>query len=211
MGNENLTEKLDENELNNDNVVDKQYLINFEKEIKELYEAGKIHSPIHLSGGNEDQLIEIFKEVKEKDWVFTTWRSHYHALLKSKDPEWLKNEILEDRSIHTNSSKYKVFSSAIVGGILPIALGTAMGIKRKKSNEHVWCFVGCMTSEMGSFSECTKYAGGNDLPITFVIEDNGIGVYTPTKEVWKKGIPNIIKYEYERVYPHYGIGKWVDF
>ncbi len=191
--------------------IDKEYLMNFEKEIVDLYEAGKIHSPIHLSGGNEDQLIEIFKNVKDEDWVFSTWRSHYHALLKSKNPEWLKNEILEDRSIHANSNQYKIFSSAIVGGILPIAVGTAMGIRQKNSGEHVWCFVGDMASKMGAFSECTQYAGGQDLPITFVVEDNGIGVYTPTNEVWKNGRADIIKYEYERRYPHYGIGKWVDF
>ncbi len=202
MGKQNLIEKVD---------IDKKYLMDFETEIKELYEAGKIHSPIHLSGGNEEQLIEIFKEVKENDWVFSTWRSHYHALLKSKNREWLKNEILEDRSIHAHSNKYKIFSSAIVAGILPIALGTAFAIKQKKSKEHVWCFVGDMTAETGMFNECTKYAGGHDLPITFVVEVNGIAVYTPTKEVWKKGKPDIRRYEYERIYPHYGIGKWVDF
>ncbi len=189
----------------------KQDLIDFETEIKKLYEAGKIYSPIHFSGGNEDQLIEIFKDVKRRDWVFSTWRSHYHALLKSKDPEWLKKEILDNRSMHINNNEYKIFSSAIVGGILPIALGTAFAIKKKKSNEHVWCFVGDMASKMGSFDECTRYAGGQDLPITFVIEDNGIGCYTPTKEVWKKGKADIIGYEYERVYPHYGIGKFIDF
>ena len=46
-----------------------------------IYEKGKIRAPIHLSGNNENQLIKIFKKVKKQDWVFSTWRSHYHALL----------------------------------------------------------------------------------------------------------------------------------
>ena len=40
----------------------KQELINFTEEIEELWNQGKIRSPIHLSGGNEEQLIELFKE-----------------------------------------------------------------------------------------------------------------------------------------------------
>ena len=33
--------------------IDKQYLIDFETEVKEIYESGKITAPVHLSGGNE--------------------------------------------------------------------------------------------------------------------------------------------------------------
>ena len=58
---------------------DKSFLIDFETEIKEIYEDGKITAPVHLSGGNEDQLIEIFKDVDKDDWVFSSWRNHYHG------------------------------------------------------------------------------------------------------------------------------------
>ena len=197
--------------LNKVRGIGKKELIDFETEIRDIYEAGEIKSPIHLSGGNENHLLKIFKEVRDEDWVFSTWRSHYHALLKTGDTKWLRNEILDNRSIHINSKKYKIFTSAIVGGIIPIALGTALGIKRKNLDERVWCFVGDMTSESGIFHESVKYAGGHDLPITFVIEDNGISVYTPTEDVWKRGKADIRRYKYQRVYPHYGIGKWVDF
>ena len=39
----------------------KEELIQFEKDIKQMYLDGKLRSPLHLSGGNEDELIEIFK------------------------------------------------------------------------------------------------------------------------------------------------------
>lgn len=187
----------------------KEELIEFENLVKSFYEQGRIHSPVHLSGGNENQLIKIFKLVKKNDWVFSTWRSHYHALLKSQDWVWLMSEILKNRSIHINSRKYKIFTSAIVGGILPIAVGVALAIKRKHLKSHVWCFVGDMTAETGNFYECVKYAAG--LPITFVVEDNGLGVYTPTGKVWKKGRAKVVRYKYKRKYPHHGIGKWVNF
>ena len=45
-------------------------LINFENEIKNLYEKKFIKAPIHLSGNNENQLINIFKRINKEDWVF---------------------------------------------------------------------------------------------------------------------------------------------
>ena len=105
--------------------MNKEQLINFEKEVKQMFLDGKLRSPVHLSGGNEDQLIEIFKDIKPQDWVFTTYRSHYHALLKGVPEEKLKQWILDNKSIHFMDKEYKVFSSAIVGGCLPIALGVA--------------------------------------------------------------------------------------
>jgi len=75
-------------------------------------------------------------------------------------------------------------TSAIVGGCLPVALGVSIAIKRKSLKNWVWVFVGDMAAEMGIFSECTKYARRNNLPVTFLIEDNNLSVYTPTEEVW---------------------------
>jgi len=194
-------------------------LIDFETDIFNNYSEGKIRAPVHLTGSvdgsQERELINIFKKIKPRDWIFSTHRSHYHSILKSKDPEWVKGEILAKRSSHINSKKHKIFTSAIVGGICPIALGVALAIKRKKGREKVWVFVGDMASEMGIFYECRKYAENHKLPITFIIEDNGVGVYTPTAKVWG-GISNfwpdnVIVYEYKRKYEHYGVGKWITF
>jgi len=193
--------------------ITEEYLIAFEKSVEDLYLQAKIKSPVHFSGGNESQLIEIFKNVKPSDWVFSTHRSHYHALLKGIPEEIVKEEILQNRSIHLNNRDYKFFTSAIVGGILPIAVGTALGAKLKHLDEHVWAFVGDMAAEMGIFHECAKYSARNNLAITFVVEDNGMSVDTPTQKVWGDSLssPKIIKYSYTRVYPHHGCGKWVQF
>jgi len=189
-------------------------LIHFENKIVESWDAGKIRGPVHLSGGNEKPLIEIFKRISENDWVFSTWRSHYHALLKGVSPDWLEKEILEGRSITIVNKDEKFYSSAIVGGILPIAVGVAMSNKMKGIDETVWCFVGDMTFETGTFMENYKYAKNFDLPINFVVEDNGVSTNTPTINTWNKKteIPNdVIWYEYEKQWPHYGTGKWVIF
>jgi TPP-dependent pyruvate/acetoin dehydrogenase alpha subunit len=193
--------------------VTRYALIEFEKEVVGLYLNKKIRSPVHLSGGNEDALIKIFKKIKKNDWVFSNHRSHYHALLKGISREWLIKEIIKNRSIHINNKRHKFFSSAIVGGNLPIALGAALALKLKKSANKVWVFAGDMAAETGIFAECVKYAGRNNLPVTFVVEDNGLSVNTPTSKSWGKGRlkTNIIKYKYKRVYPHQGCGTWINF
>ena len=77
--------------------MNKQQLIDFENWVVETYKAGKLRSPVHLSGSQdgklEDFLIKIFKKIKPNDWVFSTYRSHYHALLKGIQEQWLKDWI----------------------------------------------------------------------------------------------------------------------
>ncbi|MBE3094949.1 MAG: hypothetical protein IMZ52_07940 [Actinobacteria bacterium] len=197
--------------------VTKKELIAFEKEISELFLDKKIGVPIHLSGSKdftqELQLIRIFKNIEKKDWVFSTHRNHFHALLKGIPKEKLKKIITDGESMHIYDKKRKFFSSSIVGGILPIALGVAISIKKSGENSNVWVFVGDMCNFMGMFHEVTTYASRNDLPITFVVEDNGVSCDSPTQIVWgeSKSKPHIIRYNYTRVWPHTGVGKWVSF
>ena len=194
--------------------ITKEELISFETNIKKTYEDGGIPAPIHLSKDNEDELIEIFQYIHEDDWVFSAWRNHYHALLHGFDREKLTEEIIEGRSMATSSDKPKFYSSAIVGGIIPIALGSAMALKIKGSERKVWCFIGDMTFETGVFHESYKYAKNFDLPLQFVIEDNNLSVHTPTDEAWGKrqDVPDdVVYYRYENGYPHHGTGAWVNF
>jgi TPP-dependent pyruvate/acetoin dehydrogenase alpha subunit len=189
-------------------------LIRFEESIVDVWEAGKIRGPIHLSNGNESQLIEIFKRIDENDWVFSTWRSHYHWVLKGLSADYANELIKDGKSITMVDISNKFYASAIVGGTLSIALGVAMGLKHSGSTEKVWVFVGDMSFESGLFYETHKYARNFDLPLYFVVEDNGVSTYTPTEATWniKRDIPSdVIHYTYKSKYPHYGSGKWVAF
>ena len=192
-----------------------QDLINFEDDIISHWENGEIRGPIHLSNGNEEQLIKIFEKVGVDDWVFSTWRSHYHALLHGVEPSNLKQKILDGKSITIIDKDSKFYSSAIVTGILPIALGVAKAAKLQNSKNKVWCFIGDMTFETGIFYEVHKYARNFDLPLYFVVEDNEVSTNTPTGHTWnniQREIPeDVIYYKYKSKYPHYGTGKWVVF
>ena len=213
--------------ISKENIYNISDLINFENDIASLYQTGCIKAPIHLRSGNELQLIEIFKNINHNDYVFSTWASHLHCLLKGVPKEDVKNAILNGRSITLNFPDYNVYSSAIVGGIAPIAVGTALAIKRKNNSNRVYCFLGDMGFHTGIVYESIKYSIGHSLPITFVIEDNAKSVDTPTYETWKidtnkvyEFFQNMIQknnntaliyYKYESKYPHAGTGKFVEF
>ena len=193
----------------------KEDLINFEDDIISHWENGEITGPIHLSNGNEAQLIEIFKKISPTDWVFSTWRSHYHALLHGVEKDKLKQKILDGKSITIVDKDSKFYASAIVTGTLPIALGVAKSIKYNGGDDKVWVFVGDMAFESGIFYEVHKYARNYNLPLHFVVEDNGVSTNTPTLDTWngiQRDVPeDVIYYKYESKYPHYGTGKWVVF
>ena len=197
-----------------------QDLVKFEDDIAQCFNDAQIKAPVHLYNGNEQQLIDIFKHIREEDGVFCTWRSHYQCLLKGVPKEELKQAILAGRSIGLCFPEHKVYSSGIVAGSIPIALGTALALKRRNARAKVWCFVGDMASEHGQFFEAAKYAKYNDLPIRFIIEDNGLSVCTDTKKTWGterltfEGIDDsmIQYYKYDGTkYPHAGAGTRVQF
>jgi len=196
-----------------------ELLKEFESEIANAFNKGEIRSPIHLSDGNEQALIRIFEDIKDSDWVFCSWRSHYQCLLKGVAPKDLKSAIYEGRSIALAFPDFKIFSSAIVGGQLPIALGVALAIKMQNGGERVWCFLGDMTSETGMAQSTIRYAHNYDLPITFIVENNGLSVLTDTRKVWNSASlryeeivsPMVISFDYKSKYPHAGAGVRVQF
>jgi pyruvate dehydrogenase E1 component alpha subunit len=194
-------------------------LIQFEKEIAKNFNEAKIKAPVHLYYGNEKQIIKVFEKINTDDWVFCSWRSHYQCLLKGVPRTKLKNEIMKGLSISLCFSDYRIYSSAIVGGSLPIAVGTALSIKKSNKGEKVFCFLGDMTSETGIAHECIKYSINYDLPIEFIIEDNNLSVCSDTRKVWQQHFltyenfknPKVTFYKYKNIYPHAGAGKRVQF
>jgi pyruvate dehydrogenase E1 component alpha subunit len=206
----------------------------FEARVAEAFNAGRIKAPVHLSGGNELDLLQYFRAfVNPMDYVCTTWRSHYHCLLKGVPEDVLFDDILAGKSITLNYPHNRVISSAIVGGVVPIGLGFAWAIKNTTAHwkdnpepgivserePRVHVFIGDMTSYSGIVHECRTYARKHLLPIDFVVEDNGVSVCTPTSEVWGEddaGHTAVLDgktryYKYHLDWPHSGAGKRVEF
>jgi pyruvate dehydrogenase E1 component alpha subunit len=207
--------------------MNKQELIDFETDIGERFNRAEIKAPIHLYAGNEEQIMRVFEKINTKnDWVCCTWRNHYQGLLKGIPPEVLTERIVAGRSMVMNLPEYKFICSSIVGGIPSIATGLALAAKLRGTNEHVWCWTGDMSAETGAWAESFKYARAQNLPITFIVEDNELSVLTPTHEVWGDDKwylpvhnnrawfegPHLIYYKYKNTkYPHAGAGMRVQF
>ena len=76
-----------------------------------------------------------------------------------------------------------------------------------------------MTSETGMAQSTIRYARNHELPITFIIENNGLSVLTDTRKVWNSeslryeelDSPMIISFDYKSKYPHAGAGVRVQF
>jgi pyruvate dehydrogenase E1 component alpha subunit len=198
-------------------------LIAFESRIVSHFAAGQLPCLIHLSGGNEAQLLEIFSRVRPHDWVFSTHRNHYHALLKGIPADHLEAEILAGRSMFIYSREHNFLTSSILAGTCCIAAGVAWDIAASAltlgPRPHVWCFLGDGAEEEGHYYEAALFAEANALPITFIIEDNQRQVDTP-KHHRRGAYPTpsarahepldhfgcVERYYYIPTYPHGGAG-----
>jgi len=208
--------------MKNTAIVTKEELQAFEKEIADIFASGAIRAPVHLRGGREEHLIQIFtdKRIGPDDYVFGHWDSHELALLKGVPRGEVKQAVLDGRSISLWFPKYKVYCSGIVGSLMGTAAGVAWALKNQNKKGHVYIFCGDMSSETGIFHEAVKYAVNFDLPVTYVVCDNGLSVMTDTREVWGSDEPwfkgtkfekKIIYFKYKNAYPHSGLGWKIKF
>ena len=117
-------------------------------------------------------------------------------------------------------AEQKVLCSGIVTGVIPIAVGAAIDIKRRGLPGKVYCFMGDMTSETAAAHVNIKYARNHKLPIHFIVEDNGKSVCTDTRATWgtEKLTYEDVNDEYITYYsydaskwPHAGAGRRVQF
>lgn len=201
-------------------------LMAFETRIADLYAQGKIAAPVHLRAGRERALIDIFEreQIGADDYTLAYWDSHEICLLKGVPPEQVEAAILNGRSISLCFPDYGMICSGIAGSLMGVAVGLAWGIKNHYGHRRVFLFCGDMSAEMGIFHEAVKYAYNFDLPIQFIVSDNGLSVMTPTKQSWGEGSwwnaiscgevsykEKIIHFEYTNGFPHSGIDRKVEF
>lgn len=202
-------------------------LIEFEDWTKTEWESGNLPCLLHLCGGNEEQLLDLWKEIEPGDWIFSTHRNHYHALLAGIAPEKVKELIWNGKSMFVYSREHNFCCSAVLAGCCGIAAGVAWSIKNENGgwalgfnpfdgppfrDPKVWCFIGDGGEEQGHFYEAAMFVEANDLPCTFIIEDNDRSVDTPrtSRRGNAKGLEHLFKcvrrYHYKPTYPHAGSG-----
>lgn len=164
----------------------------FEEKIIEVYPVQDMKTPVHLYIGEEAIAAGVCAHLKKDDYLFTTHRSHGHCLAKGSTPEMLYAEFYgrstgcskgKGGSMHPVDPENGILgTTAIVGGGIPLAVGTALASKMKKDGKISVTFFGDGASEEGTFHEGLNFASLKRLPVVFICENNSYATTSPISQ-----------------------------
>jgi len=107
--------------------------------------------------------------------LFSQWQGKANGFTKGRD-----------RSFHFGTQEYKIIGMiSHLGPQLGVADGIALANKLKKNGKITAVFTGEGATSEGDFHEALNIASVWDLPVLFVIENNGYGLSTPTNEQYR--------------------------
>ncbi len=162
-----------------------------EERILEKFAQGKIPGFIHVSLGQEAVSAGVCSALKQDDYIFNPHRGHGQAIAKGADLKRFMAEIYGRKdgycrgkggSMHIACKELGIMgSNGIVGGGIPISLGTAFASAYKGDERVTVCFFGDGATNEGTFHESLNLAGLWNLPLIFCCENNGWAEFTPQK------------------------------
>ena len=160
----------------------------FEERSLRAYQQGHIGGFLHLYIGQEAVAVGAVSVMSDNDHVITAYRDHGHALAVGMDMDECMAELFGKR---TGCSKGKGGSMhffapdknywgghGIVGGQTPLGLGMAYALKYKGLKGSCLCFMGDGATNQGPFYESLNLASLWNLPVVYVIENNGYSMGT---------------------------------
>jgi acetoin:2,6-dichlorophenolindophenol oxidoreductase subunit alpha len=154
-----------------------------EQRASALFAAGEIPGFIHLSVGQEAVAAGVMSALTKADTIASNHRGHGHSLAKGIPLDKFFLELLAKRdgacrgrggSMHVaDVSVGMLGANGIVAAGIPIALGSALAHKVKKSGSIAAAFFGDGALAEGVFHESLNIAALKQLPMLFVCENNG--------------------------------------
>ena len=160
----------------------------FEERAQRSYLQAFIGGYCHLNLGEEAAIVGLLDALDPQDYLFTNYREHGYAIAKGIEPERVMAELYGRTdgvskgwggSMHMFDVKHRLLGGyGIVGGQLPIATGTALALQYQDRSEVVMCTMGDGTTAIGAFHESLNLAALWELPIVYVIINNGLGMGT---------------------------------
>lgn len=159
-----------------------------EEKIAELYPQQEMRCPVHLSIGQEAPAVGVAAHLTDKDYAMSGHRAHAHYLAKGGDMKAMMAELYgrETGCCHgVGGSMHLVDLSVgflgavpIVGSIIPIGVGVALGSVMKKDPGITVVYFGDGAVEEGVFHESMNFAALKNLPVIFLCENNFYSVYS---------------------------------
>jgi acetoin:2,6-dichlorophenolindophenol oxidoreductase subunit alpha len=154
-----------------------EHVIRFNEDYK-----GLIRGHFHVYIGQEATGVGVCAALGPDDYVFTTHRNHGHVIAKGGDPKRVLAEIIGRETgycrgragtFHVAAPDLKiVHTSAIVGGCLALAAGTALASQVQEKDVATVVFFGDGAMEEGVFYESLNSAKLWQLPMIFWMENN---------------------------------------
>jgi acetoin:2,6-dichlorophenolindophenol oxidoreductase subunit alpha len=165
----------------------------FDETVKTLFDRGRIPGSVHLSIGQEAEVVGACMALASDDYMVGNHRSHGHPIGKGAAIGPLLAELLgkaggvnggKGGSMHlADFSVGSLGESSIVGTGLPVAVGAALGAKMQNSGRVCLCFFGDGAANEGYFHEALNMASAWQVPAVFLCENNGYGVTTAFSRV----------------------------
>lgn len=160
----------------------------FEEKAGQLYGQQKIKGFCHLYNGQEACIAGAVTALQPGDKYITAYRDHAHPLALGTDPKYIMAELFgkatgiskgKGGSMHMFDKEKNFFGGhGIVGGQIPLGVGIAFAEKYKRTNNLCVTFMGDGAVRQGAFHEALNLAMLYQLPVIFVIENNGYAMGT---------------------------------
>lgn len=160
----------------------------FEESLYRKYREGKIGGYLHRYDGQEALVAGLMPLLEDGDYVLSTYRDHAHALAVGTSPREIMAELMgrstgcaggKGGSMHLiDPARGFLGGDGIVGGPVPIAVGVAYAIKYRGRASVCVCYFGDGAMNQGGVHEAMNMAGLYELPVLFVLENNGYAMGT---------------------------------
>jgi len=160
----------------------------FEERAGEAYSLGKIGGFCHLYIGQEALAVGTIAALRPDDYVIGAYREHGQALARGMSARSVMAELFGKLTgcSHGKGGSMHLFDAGrnfmgghgIVGGQIPLAAGFGFAIKYRQGDQVVACYFGEAAVNIGSFHEALNMASLWQLPVVFIIENNGYGMGT---------------------------------
>jgi TPP-dependent pyruvate/acetoin dehydrogenase alpha subunit len=165
----------------------------FEERLARLFKRGKLPGFVHLYIGEEAVAVGACSALEREDRITSTHRGHGHVIAKGAEVSRMMAELLgkvdgycrgKGGSMHTVDFALGIMgTNGVVGGGIPIAVGSAWGDKQLGREQVTVSFFGDGASNQGVFFEGMNLAAIWKLPVIFLCENNGYTEWTPTHKL----------------------------
>lgn len=161
-----------------------------ETTLARVFAEGEVPGFIHLSVGQEAVAAGVVSAMGSADTLATTHRGHGHVLARGLDLQAFFKEIFgraggickgRGGSMHVSDMDLGIIgANGIVGGGVPIALGSALAMKLRRTGGAAVAIFGDGAMAEGVLHETMNFAALRALPLLLVCENNGWSEFSPT-------------------------------